>query len=150
MIFFAVLLAVPGYSQVDLKERKRDSLSRLRSFKDIDMGPSYIYNFEGLFISQGKYDSLGLCQNEITKREVLSRDEGLRIFGSKGRDGVILINTNKLIIVDGIVFSGKDKPNRLENIDEIQIKAIRNISTELLYSGFGLKGNHGAIVIETK
>jgi hypothetical protein len=142
----AYLLAiVTCYSQTT----RLDSLSKAHSFKDVEMGGAFVYNIDGLFLSQEKYTSLNLTPREIKKSDIFSKQEGAQLYGEKGKEGVIRISLKKIMIVNKAIVSKEEKQAKLSAIDEKEIEKISNVDGEELLSQFGIRNRYGAIVIET-
>lgn len=144
----ATFLAIMSFAQGSTKEQRRDSLSKAHSFKDVEIGSSYIYNIDGLFISQKEFESLNLKSEEIKKREIFSKQEAVHLYGEKAKDGAIVISTKKIIVVNKIQIKKDDKSGSID-IGPKKIETIRSINAEVLSKEFGIKHKYGAIVVQT-
>jgi hypothetical protein len=136
-------------SRVIRSQQKRDSLFKMWSFYDVDVGRAYVYSIDGLIISQAKYDSLNITYEEIRKREVFSKAEGKNLYGGRGEQGVIAISVKQIVIFNSCVLKKEERSAKLKLIDEKDIKTLRILDAKELLSQFGIKHRWGAIFIET-
>lgn len=107
-----------------------------------------------LYIVDGKEveNVTELDPSDIESIEVLKDKTATDLYGEKGKNGVICIETkfkenlnDKLIIVDGEEYDGEIKdisPKDIASIDVLKGRSAKNI--------YGQKGKNGAIIIHTK
>ena len=140
-----LLLFIYGSVQAQrTAQEQRDSLAAAWSFKDIDMGPNFIYIIDGFQVDQKVYASLKLKAKEMKKREVVDRKEGEKIFGKTGRDGVVIIETTLPLVVNNKVV--KKKSNVKNRIPQ-PISSIARVRDQELIKAWGVKTKAGALVV---
>ncbi len=147
IFFFQVYFCV--FSQRTTEER-RDSLSRLIRETDSDHGTSFVYILDGLFLSQNRFDSLRLFDEEIRERKRISPLKAYRKYGLRGANGAVIINTRKLIILNNQLLNDDETKGILLKIDGNRIHVLKNIDENELFLNYNLKHKYGGILIKTK
>jgi len=107
-----------------------------------------------LYIVDGKEvdDITNLDPADIESIEVLKDKSATDLYGEKGKNGVICIETkfkenlnDKLIIVDGKEYDGE-----INDISPDEIASISVLKEKSATEVYGAKGKNGVIIIETK
>ena len=106
------------------------------------------FRVDGLIISKSKFDSLKLSRAEIVKIRSLSPAEASKTFGPRAANGVGIITTSKMFILNGkTAIDAREKEAMLANVGKNQIKSMRNIDARTLLAEFRLEHPQGAIVL---
>ncbi|MFD2550252.1 M56 family metallopeptidase [Bizionia sediminis] len=107
-------------------------------------------------ITREKMDSID--PKTIIKTDVITNAAELEKYGSKAKDGVIIISTgdtdtklmeipeNPLILIDGKEATQND----MQAINPENIQNVRVLKPEMAKATYGKKGTHGAILVTTK
>ena len=153
MVTFRLLLGLIGHSQfvvgqVDDRQRRKDSLQRMESFKDIDIGPAYVYILDGLILTQEQYAGLKLPDSDITRRDLISRAEGQRRYGSRAQDGGKSLRTQRTWIINNVVVTLKHDSVVL-TIQHSHIQDLRTVSANELKLTWGVRNKRGGVIVNT-
>jgi TonB-dependent SusC/RagA subfamily outer membrane receptor len=101
---------------------------------------------EPLYVVDGKItkEINQIPPQDIENISVLKDHSAIALYGSKAKNGVILITTKPLYIIDGEEFQGN-----LDDINPDNIKSIDVLKGESGTQHYGEKGKNGVIVITT-
>ena len=125
------------------------------------VSPQPLFIIDGVEVK--KADLNNIDPNNIESMSVLKDDEAINKYGSRGKNGVIVITTKKaksnirlnskglgipdpLYILDGVEISKSD----LEKIDKDTIEKMTVIKDEKATDKYGDKGKNGVVEIYTK
>lgn len=144
---------------------KVENLDKMKQMKDENLDSIYIlhkplyiinsieYSEESLFGKNPTSPYYPLDKQNITATTIYKKEEAQKIYGDKGKDGVVIISTKtikvdskKLVLINDMVVNQKI----LNKIDVNQIESIKNVTPENALKNYGEKGKNGAIFIRMK
>jgi hypothetical protein len=110
-----------------------------------------------LYIVDGKeYEgkTVEIDAENIERMDVLKGESGFKLYGDKGKNGVVLINTktkyNSGESEPVILVNGKETGQKVYDIDPETIKSVNILKGEEAIEKFGEKGKNGVIEITLK
>jgi bla regulator protein blaR1 len=120
---------------------------RMRNSNGDLVKPMYI--FDGKEIAEEELQTLKKIVGPPIKAQMLSDSVAVKMYGEKGRNGVVILNSEfgkegPLYIVDGVEVKSVEnlKPDEIEKIDVLK--------GESGFNHYGEKGKNGVVLIYTK
>jgi TonB-dependent SusC/RagA subfamily outer membrane receptor len=140
-----LLFGKDGYEMMEVKTNGR---------KNIDLK---LEVDNKLYIVDGKeYEgkTVEIDAENIERMDVLKGESGFKLYGDKGKNGVVLINTKTKYNSEKsdplILVNGKESGQTFNNVDPATIESVYVLKNETATKKYGEKGKNGVIEITLK